>query len=125
MTEADPPIVAIVDDDDGVRNSLCFLLEVAGHTVETFASAAEFLEAELGRIACLILDQHMPGMTGLELAEHLRTAGSLIPILLITGSPSPYITARALELGVTRVIEKPPGEEDVISFITAHIDRDI
>ena len=125
MTETDPPVVAIVDDDDGVRDLLCFLLEIAGHTVETFASAAEFLEAEFGHIACLILDQHMPGMTGLELAEYLRTTGSLIPILLITGLPSPSISARALELGVTRVIEKPPGEEDVVSFITAHIDRDI
>jgi two-component system, LuxR family, response regulator FixJ len=111
--------VAIVDDDDAVRDSLRFWLEIVGHTVETFASAAEFLTADQRPIACLILDHHMPGMTGLELAERLRTDGSLIPILLVTGSPSPTIAARAAELGVNRVLEKPPGEEDVVTFITA------
>ena len=125
MSEAEQPVVAIVDDDDGVRDSLRFLLEVVGLTVETFGSASEFLAAELGHVGCLILDQHMPGMTGLELVEHLRTNGSSIPILLVTGSPSPPLAARALELGVDRVLEKPPGEEDVIGFITAHSGRGI
>ena len=111
--------VAIVDDDDAVRDSLRFLLEVNGHRVETFASAAEFLSADLRHIGCLILDQHMPGMTGLELAERLRTDGRLLPILLVTGSPSPSITTRAAALGVNRVLEKPPSEEGVIDFITA------
>ena len=125
MGEAERRVVAIVDDDDGVRDSLRFLLEVVGLTVETFASASEFLTAELGHIGCLILDQHMPGMTGLELAERLHSDGARIPILLVTGSPSPPLAARALELGVDRVLEKPPGEEDVIGFITAHSGRGI
>ena len=93
------------------------LLEIIGHPVETFASAAEFLKAEIQHLACLILDHHMPEMTGLELAERLRADGSGIPILLITGSPSPAIAARAAELGVTRVLEKPPTEEDLLDFI--------
>jgi FixJ family two-component response regulator len=119
MTGTGQRTVAIVDDDDGVRESLRFLLEVIGYTVVTFASAADFLKADVRQIACLILDQHMPGMTGLELAERLRTAGSVVPILLVTGSPSPSIAARAAELGVNGVLEKPPGEEDVVGFITA------
>jgi two-component system, LuxR family, response regulator FixJ len=61
----------------------------------------------------------MPEMTGLELAERLRADGSSIPILLITGSPSPTIIARAAELGIHRVIEKPPTEEDLLDFINA------
>ena len=59
----------------------------------------------------------MPEMTGLELAERLRADGSGISVLLITGSPSPAIAARAAELGVTRVLDKPPTEEDLLDFI--------
>ena len=86
MSEAEQPVVAIVDDDDAVRDSLRCLLEVVGLTVQTFASASEFLAAELGHVGCLILDQHMPGITGLELVEHLQTNGSQIPIW----SPGPH-----------------------------------
>lgn len=111
--------VAIVDDDDAIRHSLRFLLEVCGHKVETFGRAAEFLTSEFEHIACLILDHHMPEMTGLQLARHLRTLGVTIPILLVTGAPSPLIVAQAAELGVARVLEKPPNETDVLAFIDA------
>ena len=119
MAEAELRKVAVVDDDLAVRDSLQLLLEVIGYSVEIFASAAEFLLANLQHFSCLILDHHMPGMTGLELAEKLRAGGSAIPILLITGSSSPAIVARAAELGIQRVLEKPPGDEDLIDFITA------
>ena len=68
MTEAEHRTVAVVDDDLAVRDSLRLLLEVVGYTVEIFASAAEFLQANVRHFACLILDHHMPNMTGLELA---------------------------------------------------------
>ena len=100
-----------------VRDSFRFLLEVMGHLVETFASAAEFLQANMQHFACLILDQYMPHMTGLELVERLRADGSGIPILLMTGSPSPAIVARAAALDIYRVLEKPPTEEDLLDFI--------
>jgi FixJ family two-component response regulator len=95
-------------------------LEVAGHVVETFASAADFLKSEVKHLACLILDHHMPHMTGLELAERLRADGSAIPILLITGLPSPAIVARAAELGISRVLAKPFDEGDLPEFVNAH-----
>ena len=116
MTEAERRTVAVVDDDLAVRDSLRFLLEVIGYTVEIFASAAEFLQANVRHFACLILDHHMPNMTGLELARRLRADGAVIPILLITGSPSPTIAASAAELGI-EVLDKPPGEEALIDFI--------
>jgi two-component system, LuxR family, response regulator FixJ len=119
VSDAKPRKVAVVDDDDAVRDSLRFLLEVAGHTVATFASAAEFLKSEMHDLACLILDHHMPHMTGLDLTERLRDAGIGIPILLITGSPSPAIVARAASLGITQVSEKPPNEQDLFDFIDA------
>jgi CheY-like chemotaxis protein len=102
--------VAVVDDDDAVRYSLRFLIELIGHEVEVFASAAEFLRAELQSVACVILDHHMPGMTGLQLVEHLRGAGVPIPIMLVTSAPSPAISARAAELGISEVLLKPPTE---------------
>jgi two-component system response regulator FixJ len=119
MTEAERRNIAIVDDDLAVRDSLRFLLEVIGHLVETFASAAEFLKANIQHFACLILDHHMPNMTGLQLAERLRADGVGIPILLVTGSPSPAIVARAAELGVERVLEKPLNDEDLLDFVNS------
>jgi FixJ family two-component response regulator len=116
---ADRDTVAVVDDDDAVRHSLGFLLETFGHKVQTFASAAELLKSELHHIACLLLDHHMPHMTGLELVERLRAEGMTIPIMLITGSPSPAITARAAGLGIEMVLEKPPGADDILAFIDA------
>jgi FixJ family two-component response regulator len=113
--------IAIVDDDDAVRNSLRFMLEAMGYSVETFSSGAEFVDGDVQHMACLVLDQHMPQMTGLELAERLRADGTTIPILLITGSSSPAIIARAAELGIDRVLEKPPNDEDLLHFINGNL----
>jgi FixJ family two-component response regulator len=71
--------VAIVDDDPEVLASFQFLLEVAGHAVDAYASATAFLEDRAARPSCLILDQHMPTMTGLELAARLRADRADIP----------------------------------------------
>ncbi|HET8997446.1 MAG TPA: response regulator [Acetobacteraceae bacterium] len=116
--QADGRAIALVDDDSAVRDSMRFLLEIEGYDILDFPSAAEFLdECALDRIRGLILDHHMPLMTGLELAAHLRKQGNAIPILLITGSPSPAIVARAAELGIDKVLEKPPSETDLLQFV--------
>ena len=120
MSEAKRQPIAVVDDDDAVRDSLRFFLETLDHPVVTFASGHEFLAQDNAGLACLILDHHMPEMTGLQLAEHLHARGSRLPILLITGLPSPSIVARASELGIERVLEKPPNEDDVLEFIKSH-----
>lgn len=116
MAQSGPHKVAVVDDDRAVCDSLRFLLDVLGYSVETFPSADEFLSADRHEIDRLILDHHMPHMTGLELADRLRADGVTLPILLITGSPSPDILARAAGLGI-RVLEKPPSEQDLLDFI--------
>jgi two-component system response regulator FixJ len=100
-----------------VRVSLQFLAEVIDHPAETFASAAVFLKAEMQRLACLILGHHVPEMTGLELAERMFAGSAGIPIRPVSGSPSPAIVARAYEVGINWVIEKPPTEEDLLDFI--------
>ena len=120
MSEVERQTIAVVDDDDAVRDSLRFFLETLDHAVVTFASGHEFLAHDRSGLACLILDHHMPEMTGLQLAEQLRAGGSRLPILLVTGLPSPSIVARAAELGVERVLEKPPDEDDILEFIASH-----
>lgn len=121
MTETQARVVAIVDDDSAVLDSLKFLLEVVGYRVATYASAQTYLSDGAISPACLILDQHMPGMTGLDLVQRLRDDGASIPVLLITGSPSPAIVARAAQLGIEKVLEKPPEEDDLLSFVRAWV----
>ena len=120
MAENHSGTVAVIDDDPDVLASLKFLLEVTGHRVATYTSAAEFLRTQLRQPSCLILDHHMPQMTGLELAAQLRTVGTNIPVLLITGSPSSAIFAQAAELGIERVLEKPLDEDDLLNFVNAY-----
>jgi CheY-like chemotaxis protein len=119
MAKVKQPVIGIVNDEAAVRESLGFLLEVTGHAVETFASAADLLEAETQELTCVILNHHMPHMTGLELAERLRADGSGIPIILITGSPSPTILRQAAELGIDRVLEKPVDYGDLHNYANA------
>ena len=119
MGEVPPRKVAIVDDDAAVRDSLRFLLEVAGHSVVSFTSVADFFRADPRTFACLIVDQHMPQMTGLDLVARLRRGGQTMPVLLITGSPSPAIIAQAEALGVTEVLEKPASDEAMLEFVSS------
>lgn len=110
--------VAVVDDDDAVLESLCLLLEAEGYSAEPFASAAEFLQA-LGpdRFDCLILDQHMPGLTGLELARQLRAAGNHLPIMLISGALTPELARKATAMDMLNVAEKPLREGQLMRFV--------
>jgi two-component system response regulator FixJ len=118
MAACGASVIAVVDDDDAVRASLEFLLTVSGHKVAAYGSAADFLDrCDLGNVAGLILDQHMPQQTGLELLARLREDGRTLPVLLVTGSPSPEILARAGALGVDRVLEKPVTDEGLMEFV--------
>lgn len=102
------PVIAIVDDDEVVRDSLRAVLETRGYAVRDFASAAELLADAAGRQStCLLLDVHMPGMTGLELCRALRARGSATPVIFITGRNDPAIAAQAKALGAVMLLDKP------------------
>jgi FixJ family two-component response regulator len=110
--------IALLDDDAGVRESLSFLLKVAGYEVVAYTSAHELLqECPLEQLKGLILDHHMPCMTGLELASRLRADRWRFPILLITAAPSPAIVTRATQLGIETVLRKPFAESDIVAFV--------
>ena len=100
-------VVIVLDDDLAVRNSLKFLLEIEGFTVRSYASGADLLGAgDLTACGCLVVDQHMPGMSGLDLIDLLRSRHFSAPAVLITSDPSPSVRARAGKASVP-IVEKP------------------
>lgn len=100
-------IVGIVDDDPAVRNSLKFSLEVDGLAVIVYASANELLQdGHFERFCCLVIDQHMPGMSGLDLAARLRDLQVSVPAILITSNPPKALVAGAVKAGMP-IVEKP------------------
>lgn len=112
--------IALLDDDPGVRESLAFLLRISGAAVADFGSVEEFYrDCSLDGVKGMILDHHLPKMTGLEVAGRLRQQGWRFPILLITAAPSPAIAARAAELGLAGVLTKPLAEADIMGFVEA------
>jgi FixJ family two-component response regulator len=107
--------VAVIDDDDDVRDALRFVLEAAGFDVHSYRSAMAFLpEAEQCSWRCLVVDHHMPVLSGLELVARLRCRGNLVPTLLITGSTSSDLVDRAAALGIGAVLEKPLVRGDLL-----------
>jgi FixJ family two-component response regulator len=106
------PLVAVVDDDLAVCNSLKFSLELEGFAVETFASGSELLDAaaagmiDLAQVGCFVIDQRMPGMTGMELIATLRERKVPRPAILIISQPNPALANRAGTADIT-IVEKP------------------
>lgn len=103
---ASPSSVIVVDDDGAVRNSLKFSLEIEGFAVRTYADGNALLNADAPHGACIVIDQNMPGMTGLEVLAKLRDRGVLTPAILITSHPNAALSKRAEASGIP-VIEKP------------------
>jgi two-component system, LuxR family, response regulator FixJ len=114
--------VAVVDDDEAVRDSLRFLLEMAGFDVLTFASADAFLPCKPRGLARLLIDQHMPHVTGLELLRSLRERGCQVSAALMTGSPSADLIERARRLGAVAVLEKPLRDDLLLEFMSGALD---
>ena len=112
------PTVFIVDDDDGVRKGLTLLLTSVGLKVETFSGAHEFLLAfHPARPGCLVLDVRMPGMSGLELQEKLRSDGIETPVIILTGHGDVPMAVRAVQTGAVDFIEKPFREQVLLDRI--------
>jgi len=103
-----PPIISIVDSEQDVRRSICWLLTRAGRKVQAFATPAEFLEAyRPEKPGCLVFEMGMPQMSGLELRQHVAARGGDQPVILLSGSGNVSVAVEALHQGAFDFIEKP------------------
>lgn len=111
-------VVSIVDDDPSVCEGLQDLLNSLGVMAETFQGADAFLQSDrLDQTACLIADVQMPGMTELELYDHLVKSGRKVPTILITAFPKDADRAYAMQSGVQCYLLKPFSEQDLLACV--------
>jgi FixJ family two-component response regulator len=117
-------VIAIVDDDEAVREALFDLLQVEGLAARTFDGAAAFLdEATPGRFSCLVTDVRMPEIDGLELQRHLRARGSAMPVIFLTSSTDDATRARALRDGAAAWLTKPVADETLLGALLTAMGR--
>jgi two-component system response regulator FixJ len=109
--------ICIVDDDAAVRDSLSLLLESGGLETRSYESADAFLLAGSQDMACLILDLHMPGLSGLELLRHLRTVGLSLPVFVVSGRRDAQLDAEIQAAGATNLLSKPYDDEQLLTLV--------
>ena len=115
-----PPFIAIVDDDRSVQSALKDLMESAGLSARSFASAEEFLEFDQrNQTASLVADIRMPGMSGLELQAKLKVEGSRIPIIFITAHGDAKMKMQAMKAGALEFLSKPFDNEVLLEKVLA------
>jgi FixJ family two-component response regulator len=125
MNDDQQPVVYVVDDDSGVRESLDALVRSVGYRVEKFATAKEFLLGNRQDVpACLVLDVRLPGMSGLDLQQELTLANAQIPIVFITGYGDIPMTVRAMKAGAVEFLSKPFREQDLLDAVRQAVERD-
>ena len=112
----------MVDDDADVRVALSRLVSSAGFAVETYACGAEFLRSiDDHEPDCLVLDLHMPEMSGFDVQGALAVGHAAVPVVVITGHDTPESRARALKLGATSYLCKPVNDEALLAAICSAI----
>jgi two-component system response regulator FixJ len=113
-------LVHVIDDDEAVRESLSLLLETAGRSVRTYASATAFLGALPNAGAgCVLTDVQMPGLNGLELQRRLAELGIKLPVIIMTGQGDVAIAVEALKAGARDFLEKPLDEGQLLAAISS------
>ena len=123
MKSVQPALVAIVDDDESVRDAVGSLFRSMGFRTQPFAGGKEFLAApNLREFSCLILDVQMPGMDGLELQLRLAAASHPIPIIFVTAYADEKARARALRGGAVSFLAKPFSEDALLEAVQSAID---
>ena len=115
---ADRPLIAVVDDDASFLRSVGRLLRAAGYDVQMFGTARDFLaHLPACKPQCLVLDVHMPGMSGLELQERLAADGSCLPIIFVTAYDTPQTRESARRAGGFGLLLKPFDQQALLQTI--------
>ena len=118
------PVVSIVDDDESVREALKGFIRSIGFRAEIFPSAEDFLaSSNLDKTSCIIVDVHMPVMTGLELQCRLDSSRFRIPMIFVTAHDDPAVRVQALKGGAVDFLSKPFNADVLLSAIHAALDR--
>lgn len=124
--ETDRPLILVVDDDDDIRMALQELFESVGLDALCFASTRALLEKGLPtRPGCLILDIRMPGLSGLDLQQHLASRGDSKPVIFLTGHGDIQMTVQAMKAGAVDFLTKPVRDQTLLDAVTAAIQKDI
>ena len=117
-------IIAIVDDDEPLREALGSVLKAAGFSIDLFASAEEFLESPARpAIACLILDVRLPGMSGIELQRRLSEVGDTVPIIFVTAHGDASLRDVLMKAGAAGFLNKPVRSDALLREIRAALQR--
>lgn len=117
--------VYLIDDDDAVRDSMSMLLESSDLPCHSFTSADEFFDYYDGtQRGCLVLDIRMPGMTGLELQQQLKTKESTLPIIFITGHGDVPMAVEAMRHGAADFLRKPVQEQDFLDRVQQALEQE-
>jgi FixJ family two-component response regulator len=112
------PVIYIVDDDNGMRTSLAWLLESVGVKSEGFANATDFLRAFDPDIpACLVLDVRMPETSGFDVQTELNRRGATLPIIFVSGHGDIPMSVRALQNGAIDFVEKPYNSQQMLDRV--------
>jgi FixJ family two-component response regulator len=118
-------MVFVIDDDESLREALKSLIRSVGLSVETFASAHDFLQSSRPDVpSCLILDVRMPGLSGLDLQRDLVEANIHLPIIFITGHGDIPMSVRAMKAGAVEFLTKPFRDQDLLDAIQQALERD-
>lgn len=121
----DVPVVAVIDDDVSVRESIQGLLETAALRVELFASPREYLQAKRkDHPSCIILDIRLPGSSGLDFQRELAGAGIRAPIIFITGYADVHMSVQAMKAGAVEFLTKPYRDQALLEAVLAAIEKD-
>jgi two-component system, LuxR family, response regulator FixJ len=122
---AHTPTIFIVDDDEGMRQGLTFMLKTLGRPVKAFDSARAFMEYYDPKMpGCLLLDVRMAGMSGLDLQEYLRTRQVKIPVIILTAYADVSMAVRAMRAGAFDFFEKPVDRHRLVERITQALESD-
>jgi FixJ family two-component response regulator len=118
------PVVAVIDDNDMIRDGLASLLSSAAYLTECYASAEEFLaKVAVSEAACLVVDIEMTGLSGIELGRRLAALGYAFPIIFLTASTDPCHRRDAMALGCMGFLEKPNGTHQLLDLIALAVRR--